>query len=61
MVSLKGLKRCPECGGSDVFYDLKNDELVCRTCGAITSELTPELEKQLENASEVLKRAKKRK
>lgn len=60
MVSLKDLKQCPECGSDKVVYKKNDDELVCRECGAITSELTPELEAQLERASEVLKSAKKK-
>ena len=61
MVSLKDLKQCPECGSDKVVYKKVDDEIVCRECGAITSELTPELEEQLENASEVFKEAKKKK
>ena len=60
MVSLKDLKQCPECGSDKVVYKKNDDELVCRECGAIVSELTPELEAQLERASEVLKSAKKK-
>jgi len=41
---------CPECGSSNVHYNEKSDEIICRDCGAIFSELTPEKEKQFEKA-----------
>lgn len=27
---------CPECFGNDVVYKPKTNELICKTCGAIT-------------------------
>ena len=54
-MELKDIKQCPECGSSNIIYSEKKDEIICRDCGAITSKLTPKMQKKLEKASEVLK------
>ncbi len=54
-MKLSEIEQCPQCGSSNVVYSEKKDEIICKDCGAITSELTPEMQKKLEKASEVLK------
>ncbi len=51
---LKDLKQCPECGSSNILYSKQRDEIVCKECGLIFSELTPEQEKKFEKASDVI-------
>lgn len=53
-MKLKGVKQCPECGSSNIIYKEKEDDIICKDCGAITSELTPELQKKFEKASEII-------
>jgi len=53
-MKLKDVKRCPECGSDNILYKKKEDEIVCKDCGAIFSELTPEMEKDFEKASDVI-------
>jgi|TARA_B100001971_G_C18251962_1_gene578975 transcription initiation factor TFIIIB Brf1 subunit/transcription initiation factor TFIIB len=43
---------CPECGSSNVKYNKSKDEIICRDCGAIFSQLTPKEEKRFEEAHE---------
>lgn len=42
------VKRCPNCGGSDVFYDQYKNKLRCQHC---RSEFELELERDLENVA----------
>jgi transcription initiation factor TFIIIB Brf1 subunit/transcription initiation factor TFIIB len=53
-MNLKDIKNCPECGSDNIIYKIKEDEIVCRDCGAVFSELTPEMEKKFEKASDVI-------
>ncbi len=48
------LKECPECGSDNIVYKRKEDQLACQECGAIFEELSPDDEKDFENASEVM-------
>ena len=41
---------CAECGSKNVHYNEEKQQIVCRDCGAIFEELTPEDEKQFEKA-----------
>ncbi len=43
---------CPECGSNRVVYNKKTQQIVCKACGAIFEELTPEQEKKFERAHE---------
>lgn len=54
-MKLKEVNQCPQCGSSNIIYSGQKDEIICKDCGAITSELTPDMQKKLEKASEVLK------
>lgn len=54
MVNLKKLKQCPECGGSNVRYSEAEKALICKDCGDLFHELTPEQEKRLEDVSDVI-------
>ena len=53
-MELKDVKACPECGSDNILYKRKEDEIICKDCGAIFSELTPDMEKQFEKASDVI-------
>lgn len=53
-VDLSKAKACPECGSPNISYNKEKDEIVCRDCGGIFSELTPEQEKKFEKASDVI-------
>ena len=54
MVKLSKVKACPECGSANIIYKKEEDEIVCKDCGAIFSELPPDDEKKFEDASEVI-------
>ncbi|MBW2976115.1 hypothetical protein KY347_01565 [Candidatus Woesearchaeota archaeon] len=41
---------CAECGSSNVYYNEKTQQVICRDCGAIFEELMPKEEKQFERA-----------
>lgn len=43
---------CPECGSNNVNYNKEKQQIVCKACGAIFEELTPEQEKKFEKAHE---------
>jgi transcription initiation factor TFIIIB Brf1 subunit/transcription initiation factor TFIIB len=53
-MELKDVKQCPECGSDNIIYRRETDEIFCRDCGAVFSELTPEMEKKFEKASDVI-------
>ena len=53
-MQLKDVKACPECGSDNVIYKRKEDEIICKDCGAIFSELTPDMEKKFEKASDII-------
>lgn len=54
MVDLSKVTQCPECGSTDIIFKKKKSQVVCRECGAIFSELTPEQEKKFEKASDII-------
>jgi len=54
MVDLEKLNACPECGSNNVLYKKVEDEIICKDCGAIFSELTKEDEEDFEDASDVI-------
>ena len=54
MVNLKDVKQCPECGSNNIVYNEKLDQIVCKECGDIFSELSPEQEKKFEDASDII-------
>ena len=41
---------CAECGSNNVYFNEKTQQILCKDCGAIFSELTPEDEKKFEKA-----------
>jgi|TARA_Y100000310_G_C20463422_1_gene706433 transcription initiation factor TFIIIB Brf1 subunit/transcription initiation factor TFIIB len=41
---------CPECASKNVHFNKKDEQIICRDCGAIFEELTPEEEKKFEKA-----------
>jgi len=41
---------CAECGSRNVNYVKRRQQIVCKDCGAIFEELTPEEEKKFEKA-----------
>lgn len=53
-MELKDVRQCPECGSNNIIYNEEKNEIICKDCGAITSQLTPEMQKKLEKASDVL-------
>ena len=34
----ESLNECPECGGTDLFFDRERGEVVCRSCGLVIDE-----------------------
>jgi len=42
---------CPDCAGSNLVYDEAKEQTVCKDCGVIFEELTPEEEKKYEKVS----------
>ena len=53
-VDLSKLKQCPSCGSDNIVYDKSNDEIICKDCRGIFSELTKDQEEQFEKASDVI-------
>ena len=41
---------CAECSSKNVHYNEEKQQILCRDCGAIFEELTPEEEKKFEKA-----------
>lgn len=41
---------CAECASNNVHYNEKTQQIICRDCGAIFEELTPDEEKKFEDA-----------
>ena len=41
---------CAECGSKNVYYNKKTQQIICKDCGAIFEELTPNAEKKFEKA-----------
>lgn len=54
MVDIKKLKQCPECGSSNVKYSKAEEALLCKECGDMFHELTPEQEKKFEDVSDII-------
>lgn len=54
MVELKDIEQCPACGSSNIIYDEKRDEIACQDCSEMFAELTQEMEKKYEEASDVI-------
>ena len=44
------LDECAECASKNVHFNKKSQQLICRDCGAVFEELTPEDEKKFEKA-----------
>lgn len=53
-INLSTVKECPACGSSNIIYNKEKDEIICKECGEIFSELTPEQEKKFEKASDII-------
>ena len=53
-IDLSRVKECPECASSNIIYNERKDEIICQDCGAIFSELPPDLEKRFEKVSDVI-------
>ncbi|MBI2140472.1 hypothetical protein HYU14_06100 [Candidatus Woesearchaeota archaeon] len=53
-IDLSKLTRCPECGSDNIYYSQIRDEIICRDCGGIFSELTPEQMKKFSEVSKVI-------
>lgn len=53
-IDLKKVKACPECGSSNIIHNKKRDEILCKSCGLLFTELTPEQEKKFKKASDVI-------
>ena len=53
-MDLSKVKQCPECGSSNIIFKQDKDQIVCKDCGGIFSELTPEQQKKFEKASDVI-------
>ncbi|MBI2575705.1 hypothetical protein HYV84_00685 [Candidatus Woesearchaeota archaeon] len=52
-IDLSTLKVCPECGSEQIYYSKLQREIICRACGGIFSELTPEQMKKFHEVSKV--------
>jgi|SRR3989338_5475217 len=52
-IDLSTLKVCPECGSEQIYYSKMQREIICRACGGIFSELTPEQMKKFHEVSKV--------
>lgn len=53
-INLKKVRACPECGSDDIAYNDKRKEILCKSCGLIFTELTPEQEKKYREVSDVI-------
>ncbi|MBI2138481.1 hypothetical protein HYU13_02750 [Candidatus Woesearchaeota archaeon] len=53
-IKLSLISNCPECGADNIFYSQIRDEIICRDCGGIFSELTPEQMKKFSIVSDVI-------
>ena len=53
-IDLSKLKQCPSCGSDNIIYDESKDEIICKDCRGIFSELTKDQEEQFEKASDVI-------
>ncbi|MFH1053471.1 MAG: TFIIB-type zinc ribbon-containing protein [Candidatus Woesearchaeota archaeon] len=53
-IKLNNVDKCPECGSMNIVYSKSKVQIVCKECGGIFSELSPEQEKQFEKASDVI-------
>ena len=54
VLELSKLKQCPSCGSEEIVYDKDNDEIICKDCRNIFSELTKEQEEKFEKASDII-------
>ena len=50
MESIKNMKECPDCAGTNIVYIDARDQLVCRDCGLVFEPLTPHAEEEFEKA-----------
>jgi len=45
------IKECPECGSTDIIYNDKKQQVICRSCGLIYEPMTPDREEKFEKAA----------
>ncbi|MBI1970939.1 hypothetical protein HYS47_04275 [Candidatus Woesearchaeota archaeon] len=48
------LEQCPACGSDNVIFNKKRGETVCKDCKEIFAELSPDDERQFEDASGII-------
>ena len=53
-MKLKDITVCPACGSSNIVHDEADEQIVCHDCLEVFSELTPEMEKRYEEASDII-------
>jgi len=56
--NIREVKECPECASSNIIYNEKKQQVICRECGLIFEPLTPEFEERYEKVTGI-KKAKK--
>jgi transcription initiation factor TFIIIB Brf1 subunit/transcription initiation factor TFIIB len=44
---------CPDCASSNIMYETKLDQIICRECGLIYEPLTPVEEERYERAHDL--------
>ena len=49
--NIKEIKKCPECGSSNIDYDNKKQQIICQDCGMIFEPMAPEREQKFETAA----------
>ena len=53
-IELSKLKQCPSCGSENIIYDKSKDEIICKDCRDIFSEMSKEEEEKFEKASDII-------
>ena len=49
------VKECPECASTNITYNDKKQQVVCKDCGMIFEPMAPEREEKFEKAAGINK------
>ena len=51
--NMRKIKECPDCASTNVIYDGKKQQVICKDCGLIYEPLAPKQEKKFEKAHDM--------
>ena len=53
--NINEVKECPECASTNITYNEKKQQVICKDCGVIYEPMAPEREEKFERAAGINK------